>query len=108
MTEDQKVEAFKGFNSDMTCRDFQYEEGQTFTHEGKVEECFSGFHAVTKPLDALRYYPPSIKGGAAYHKVTVEGVAPPWSPSTDSKIAGSKIKAGVKYWLRDGEVVSYG
>ena len=28
------MKAYKGFNKDMTCRNFQYEEGKTYEHPG--------------------------------------------------------------------------
>ena len=38
------VKAFKGFNKDLTCRGFQYEEGKEFETE-RAECCEAGFHA---------------------------------------------------------------
>lgn len=38
------MKAFKGFNKDLTCRGFQYEEGKEF-HTEKAECCEEGFHA---------------------------------------------------------------
>ena len=40
-----KCKAYKGFNADMTCREFQYEEGKTYEFEGEPELCKCGFHA---------------------------------------------------------------
>ena len=48
--------AYKAFNADFSCREFQYEVGKTYTHEGAVEICSSGFHACTNPMDVWRYY----------------------------------------------------
>lgn len=37
-----KIIGFKGFNKDMTCRDFQYEEGKTYKMEEEPEICKKG------------------------------------------------------------------
>ncbi|EHI6387505.1 hypothetical protein J9386_001522 [Salmonella enterica] len=55
----KEIVTFKGFNKDLTCRDFQFAIGETFHHDGKVEACGSGFHACECPFDVFRYYPPA-------------------------------------------------
>lgn len=55
----KEIVTFKGFNKDLKCRDFQFEIGKTFHHEGKIEACGSGFHACECPFDVFCYYSPA-------------------------------------------------
>ena len=49
------MKAFKAFDKDMKCRDYQFEVGKTYEEpEAKLCEC--GFHACENPLDTLNYY----------------------------------------------------
>src|SRR5574344_1785125 len=50
------IRGFKVFNQDWTCRDFQYKVGETFTHNGNIEMCGSGFHFCKKASDCFNYY----------------------------------------------------
>ena len=85
------MKAYKGFNKDMTCRGFQYEEGKEYTTD-EAELCKSGFHACESPIDCLRYYPPAT---SEYHEVEIEDVTDE-RDSDDTKICGKKIKIGAK------------
>ena len=51
------VKAFKAFDQDLKCRNFQYAIGETYKHKGRVEVCGSGFHSCEMPFDILNYYP---------------------------------------------------
>ncbi|WP_427236856.1 DUF7666 domain-containing protein, partial [Yersinia enterocolitica] len=55
----ETVITFKGFDQKLQCRGYQFEIGKTFTHEGKVEACGSGFHACEAPFDIFGYYSPA-------------------------------------------------
>ncbi len=50
------MKAYKVFNSNWTCRGYQYEVGQKYTMEGKPELCERGFHACLKLSDCFNYY----------------------------------------------------
>ena len=50
------IKGFKGFDQDLTCRDFQYEVGKTYQHEGKVLLCDSGFHFCKNVRDIDEFY----------------------------------------------------
>ena len=51
-----RVKGYKVFNSDWTCRGFQYEVGETFVHEGDIAMCGQGFHFCQKASDCFNYY----------------------------------------------------
>lgn len=86
------VKSYKGFNKDMTCRDFQYKEGKEY-ETSKAVVCNEGFHACEHPLDCLGYYPPNT---SVYHEVEQTGEFSSDSGSRDSKIASTKVKIGAK------------
>ena len=50
------MKGFKVFNSDLTCRDFQFEVGKTFTEDVTPVCCDRGFHFCTKAADCFKYY----------------------------------------------------
>lgn len=64
------MKAYKGFNSDITCRGFQYEEGKTY-EEPTADLCKKGFHTCEDPLDCIGYYHPA--DGAVYGEVELGG-----------------------------------
>ena len=82
------IKAYKGFNKDMTCRGFQYEEGKEYEID-KAEVCETGFHACEYPLDCFSYYSPNV---SVYHEVEQDGEIS--RSDGDSKVASSKIKIG--------------
>ena len=84
------MKAYKGFNNDLTCRGFQYEEGKEYTTES-ASLCHSGFHACLNPLDCFGYYAP---GSSRYHEVEIDDNGE--RHDDDTKICGKKIKIGAE------------
>ena len=85
------MKCYKGFDKDMKCRGFQYEEGKTYEEE-KAELCNTGFHACEDPLDIFGYYPPA---DSKYHEVELEEITEERSEE-DTKICGRRITIGAE------------
>ena len=56
MTNENKIIAYKGFDKDFKCRDFQYKVGETYKMDGNIESCRRGFHACESPMEVFDYY----------------------------------------------------
>ena len=89
------IKAYKGFDKNMQCRGFQFEEGKSY-EEPEAILCRKGFHACENPIDVLRYYAP---GESIFRKVELEDVSE--MREKDSKVCGKKIKIGEEISLRD-------
>lgn len=50
------MKGYKVFNSDWTCRGFQYEVGKTYEMDDEPIICKQGFHFCTDPKDCFKYY----------------------------------------------------
>ena len=84
------IKSYKGFNKDMTCGGFQYEEGKEYEEE-KADACHSEFHACEYPLDCFDHYSPNE---SVYHEVEQSGEFD--RDGYDSKVASTKIKIGAR------------
>ena len=95
-----KCKAYKAFNADLTCRDFQYEEGKTYEIDGEPELCYRGFHACLTLLNVFDYYSGEIgkdivihEKDIVIHEVELEGVSDERN-ERDSKVVAKKITIG--------------
>ena len=84
------MRAFKGFNKDLTCRGYQYEEGKEF-HTERAECCDTGFHACEYPLDCCGYYDPAH---SVFHEVELSGEMDKSGDNT--KVCATDIKIGAR------------
>ena len=86
------MKAYKGFDKNMQCLGFQFEEGKTY-HEDEAELCKRGFHACENPLDVFGYYTPGKN--SIYREVELEDVSEERN-SDDTKVCAKTIKIGAK------------
>ena len=56
MANEKKIIAYKGFDKDFKCRDFQYEVGKTYEIDGNIKCCNRGFHACESPMEVFDHY----------------------------------------------------
>lgn len=103
----KEIISYKGFDSSLRCRGFQYEVGKDYEQEGNIKCCENGFHACEFPLEVFNYYAPGEN--SRYCTVTQSGEMD--KREDDFKVASSKIhieteigldgiiKAGVKFIL---------
>lgn len=94
---EETVTSIKGFDTDMRCRGFAFEFGKSYSHDGPVVACESGFHAIEgHPLEVLGYYAPAL---SRYAEVTQSGQLA--RHDGDSKVASAKITIGVEVHLHE-------
>ena len=103
----KEIISYKGFDSSLRCRGFQYEVGKDYEQEGNIKCCENGIHACEFPYDVFSYYAPGEN--SRYCIVTQSGEMD--KNEGDSNVASSKIhieteigldgiiKAGVKFIL---------
>ena len=89
------MKAYKGFDENMRCLGFQFEEGKTY-HEEKAKLCGSGFHACESPLDVFNYYRPGEK--SIYREVELEDLTD--ERDSDTKRCGKTIKIGAAIGIK--------
>ena len=83
----KEVIAYKGMNSDMTCKGFQYEIGKTYKiYKAELYQC--RFYACLNPRDVLEYYPQYES--SCYYKVKLSGEITKCD-FDDTKVAATEI-----------------
>ena len=86
------VKGYKVFNPDFKCKGYQYEENTTYTFNGEIKICNSGFHFCIKASHCFGYY--SFDSNNIVCEV--EGIGKIITHEEDSKICTDKIRIGRK------------
>ena len=91
------IKGYKGFNHDLTCRDFKYEVGKEYDTD-KAVSCNKGFHFCENPFDVFNYYAPSgEKGMNRFCEVEGSGE---FDKSETDKVACTHIKVNAEIGLQ--------
>ena len=94
--EEKKIIAYKGFDENLKCREFQYEVGKEYEMDGDIKCCERGFHACESPLEVFDHYDML---NSRFAKVEQSGEIDKEESST--KICSSKIKVKAELKLAD-------
>ena len=98
---EKKIIAYKGFDKNLKCRDFQYEVGKEYEMDGDIKCCKRGFHACESPLEVFDHYDML---NSRFAKVEQSGEIDKEENST--KVCSSKIK--VKAELKLADIINLG
>ena len=99
--EEKKIIAYKGFDKNLKCREFQYEVGKEYEMSGRIACCERGFHACESPLEVFDHYDML---NSRFAKVEQSGEIDKEENST--KVCSSKIK--VKAELKLADIINLG
>ena len=84
----EPIIGYKVFNSDLTCRGFQFEIGKSYKHTGELKICNSGFHFCLNASHCFSYYSFDLKNAVC----EVEALGDIQTHSEDSKVVTNHIK----------------
>ena len=101
MTNEKKIIAYKGFDKDFKCRDFQYEVGKTYEMDGNIKCCNRGFHACESPMEVFDHYDMLTSRFAA-----VEQSGKIDKEDNSTKVCSSRIK--IKAELKLADIINLG
>ena len=95
------IKSYKGFDSSLSCRGFQYEVGKEYKMDGHIECCERGFHACESPLEVFDNYD-MLK--SRFAEVEQSGIIDREEDST--KVCSSRIK--IKAELKLADIINIG
>ena len=98
---EKKIIAYKGFDKNLKCRDFQYEVGKEYEMDGDIKCCERGFHACESPLEVFDHYDML---NSRFAEVEQSGKIDKEEDTT--KVCSSKIK--IKAELNLADIVKLG
>ena len=103
ISKENAIVAYKAFDENFRCRDFQYEVGKEYEIKGEIKCCERGFHACESPMDVFDYYD---MFNSRFAEVEQSGQIDKEDDNKSTKICSSRIK--IKAELKLADIINIG
>ena len=103
ISKENAIVAYKAFDKDFKCRDFQYEVGKEYEIKGEIKCCERGFHACESPMEVFDYYD---MFNSRFAEVEQSGQIDKEDDNKSTKICSSCIK--IKAELKLADIINIG
>ena len=103
ISKENAIVAYKAFDENFRCRDFQYEVGKEYEIKGEIKCCERGFHACESPMEVFDYYD---MFNSRFAEVEQSGQIDKKDDNKSTKICSSRIK--IKAELKLADIINIG
>ena len=103
ISKENAIVAYKAFDENFRCRDFQYEVGKEYEIKGEIKCCERGFHACESPMEVFDYYD---MFNSRFAEVEQSGQIDKEDDNNSTKICSSRIK--IKTELKLADIINLG
>ena len=103
ISKENAIVAYKAFDENFRCRDFQYEVGKEYEIKGEIKCCERGFHACESPMEVFDYYD---MFNSRFAEVEQSGQIDKEDDNNSTKICSSRIK--IKAELKLADIINIG
>ena len=103
ISKENAIVAYKAFDENFRCRDFQYEVGKEYEIKGEIKCCERGFHACESPMEVFDYYD---MFNSRFAEVEQSGQIDKEDDNKSTKICSSRIK--IKTELKLADIINIG
>ena len=103
ISKENAIVAYKAFDENFRCRDFQYKVGKEYEIKGEIKCCERGFHACESPMEVFDYYD---MFNSRFAEVEQSGQIDKEDDNKSTKICSSRIK--IKAELKLADIINIG
>ena len=103
ISKENAIVAYKAFDENFRCRNFQYKVGKEYEIKGEIKCCERGFHACESPMEVFDYYD---MFNSRFAEVEQSGQIDKEDDNKSTKICSSRIK--IKAELKLADIINIG